>query len=48
MSSALSICILFVSPMQSVNRAQVLNTNSTSLLFPAGGGTSVFGIVLLK
>ena len=34
--------------MQSVNGAQVLNTNSASLVFAGGGSTSVFGIVLLK
>ena len=44
MSSALSICVLFISLMQSVNGAQVINTTSLSTLIglsPAFGSTFV-------
>ena len=46
---ALSICVLFISLMQSVNGAQFLNTTSLSLLFgcAAGGGTGAIVIVPL-
>ena len=49
MSLALSICVLFISLMQSVNGAQFLNTNSLWLLFAfiAGGGTGANVIVPL-
>ena len=45
MSLALSICVLFISLMQSVNGAQFLNTTSLSLLFgfvPGGTGAIWF------
>ena len=32
-SLALSICVLFISLMQSINRAHILNTTSLMLLF---------------
>ena len=44
---ALSICVLFVYLIQSVNGAQFLNTTSLSLLFcsTTGGGTGAIVIV---
>ena len=44
---ALSICVLFVYLIQSVNGAQFLNTTSLSLLFGSttGGGTGAIVIV---
>ena len=47
MSLALSICVLFISLMQSVNRAQFLNTTSLSLLFGFAPTRSVTDIVSL-
>ena len=49
MSLALSICVLFISLMQSVNGAQFLNTNFLWLLFEftAGGGAGANVIVPL-
>ena len=46
MSLALSICLLFISLMQSVNDAQFLNTTSLFLLF---GATTlpVFGTAIV-
>ena len=46
---ALSICVLFISPMQSVNRATILNITSSLLFFgsAASGGTSATAIVPL-
>ena len=46
---ALSICVLFISLVQSVNGAQFLNTISLSLVFGScdGGGTFEFVIVPL-
>ena len=46
---ALSICVLFISLLQSVNGAQLLNTTSLSLLFEfaAGGGGGAIVIVPL-
>ena len=44
---ALSICVLFVYLIQSINGAQFLNTTSLSLLFGSttGGGTGAIVIV---
>ena len=49
MSSAWSICVLFVSLMQSANRAKFLNFTYLSVLFgfAGGGGTGAIDIVLL-
>ena len=46
---SLSICVLFISLMQSVNETKFLNTTSLSLLFgfTAGGGTNAIVIVPL-
>ena len=46
---ALSICVLFISLMQSVNGAQFLNTTSLTLLFgfATGGSTGAITIVSL-
>ena len=50
-SSALAICVLFISLMQSVNGAQFLNITFLLLLFgftAAGGGTGTIDVVPLK
>ena len=48
MSLVLSICVLFISHMQSENGAQFLNTTSFSLLFGfADGGTGAINRVPL-
>ena len=49
MPLALPICLLFISLLQSVNRAQFLNTTSLSILFgfTTGGGTGTMDIVPL-
>ena len=46
-SLALTICILFISLIQSVNGAQFLNTTSLFLLF-GGAAVPVFGTVTVK
>ena len=47
MSLALPICLLFISHMQSVNRAQCLNTTFLLLLFGSSLACSVIDIVPL-
>ena len=46
-SLALTICILFISLIQSVNGAQFLNTTSLFLLF-GGAVVPVFGTVMVE
>ena len=41
MSQALSICVLFISLMQSVNGAQFLNTTSLSTLSDSAGASTL-------
>ena len=50
MSLVLSVCVLFISLMQSVNGAQFLNIKSSLLLFgfAAGGCTASIDIFPLK
>ena len=47
MSLALSICVLFISLMQSINGAQFLNTTSLLLLSGFAAGTSAGAIFIV-
>ena len=47
MSWALSICVLFILLMQSVNGVRFLNINFLLALFAAAPSAAVFGIVIV-